>query len=139
MANMFHLGIAVNDLDRARAFYEENLGCALGRTGNSRFDVDFFGHHLVVHLDEEEAARQAGSTSRVEGGGAPVRHFGVILADGEWEALVSKLKGAGVAFTMEPQLLRAGTPNEQKITLVPDNYGNVVEFKSMPFDKVFAK
>lgn len=139
MTNMFHLGIAVNDLVRAREFYEKTLGCPLGRTGKSRFDVNFFGHHLVVHLDEEESARQEGSTSRVEGGDAPVRHFGVILGDGEWEALVSKLKDAGVEFAMEPQLLRVGTPNEQKITLVPDNCGNIVEFKSMPFDKVFAK
>ena len=139
MANMFHLGIAVNDLDRAREFYEKTLGCSLGRTGKSRFDVNFFGHHLVVHLDEEETARQTSSTSRVEGGGAPVRHFGVILAENEWEDLVSKLKEARVEFAMEPQQLRVGTPNEQKITLVPDNCGNVVEFKSMPFEKVFAK
>jgi len=39
---------------------------------------------------------------------------------------------------MEPQHLRIGRPNELKIILVPDDCGNVVEFKSMPFENVFA-
>ena len=40
---------------------------------------------------------------------------------------------------MEPRRLRDGAASEQKIMLAGDGCGNVVEFKSMPFDKVFAR
>ena len=45
---MFHLSIPVDDLDRAKAFYVDILGCTVGREAPGRFDIDFFDH--FVHL-----------------------------------------------------------------------------------------
>lgn len=43
-----HLSIPVADLEAARRFYVDLLGCRLGRTEPGRFDFDFFGHHVSV-------------------------------------------------------------------------------------------
>jgi mannitol/fructose-specific phosphotransferase system IIA component (Ntr-type) len=90
----FHLSIPVPDLDRARAFYGEILGCAEGRSAQDRIDFDFFGHHLVVHVEPTEAAHH---TAVVVSGGypTPVRHFGVIV---DRERLMSTGIGNGVAL-----------------------------------------
>jgi extradiol dioxygenase family protein len=48
-----HLSITprpANDLDRARKFYGELLGCPEGRKMPGRADFNFFGHHIVAHL-----------------------------------------------------------------------------------------
>ena len=36
MEPLFHLSIPVDDLDRAKAFYVDMLGCELGRKASSR-------------------------------------------------------------------------------------------------------
>jgi len=78
MEPLFHLSIPVDDLDRAKAFYVDMLGCALGRKAGGRFDIDFFGHHVVAHLAPAEAGR-VNDTIDSDGDMAPSRHFGVIL------------------------------------------------------------
>ncbi len=46
----FHLAIPIHDLDAARHFYVETLGCGLGRSGADWQDLDFFGNQVVVHV-----------------------------------------------------------------------------------------
>src|SRR5687767_14806075 len=45
----FHLAFPVRDLDEARRFYGDVVGCPQGRSDTSYQDFDFFGHHLVAH------------------------------------------------------------------------------------------
>jgi len=135
---MFHLSIPVSDLDRARAFYVDLLGCRVGREGERRIDIDFFGHHVVAHLAQEEA-EQAVQRFHSDGVDVSVRHFGAIVTEGEWQRLRARLEDAGVAFTMAPQTIRAGTVEEQRIMMMPDGCGNVVELKSIPPERVFAR
>ena len=52
----FHLAFPVHDLDAARHFYGEVLGCAEGRSADRWIDFDFFGHQIVAHLDAERRA-----------------------------------------------------------------------------------
>ena len=44
MAPPFHLAIAVDDLEAARAFYGGLLGCREGRSSNHWVDFDLGGH-----------------------------------------------------------------------------------------------
>ena len=137
MEPLFHLSIPVDDLDRAKAFYIDTLGCTVGRETRGRFDINFFGHHIVAHHSSREAAK-ANGTIASDGDTAPLRHFGVILALDDWRAMEQRLTGKNVEFTLSPRLSFAGKPAEQHIMMLPDGCGNIVEFKSQPRDRVFA-
>lgn len=137
MDPLFHLSIPVDDLDRAKTFYLETLGCKPGRQTKGRFDINFFGHHIVAHLAPREAAKAHG-TIPSDGDTAPLRHFGVILPLEAWQEMEQRLTSRGVEFTLSPRLSFAGKPAEQHIMMLPDGCGNIVEFKSQPRERVFA-
>jgi uncharacterized protein len=134
---LFHLSIPVDDLDQAKAFYIDILGCAIGRETKGRFDINFFGHHIVAHLSPREAAKPSGAIES-DGDVAPLRHFGVILPLDAWQAMAHRLRGRDMDFTLSPRLSFAGKPAEQHIMMLPDGCGNIVEFKSQPHERVFA-
>ncbi len=137
MEPLFHLSIPVDDLDRAKTFYIDTLGCTVGRETRGRFDINFFGHHIVAHLSPREAAK-ANGTIPSDGATAPLRHFGVILPLDDWKDMERRLTDRNVAFLLSPRLSFSGKPAEQHIMMLPDGCGNVVEFKSQPRDRVFA-
>ena len=133
----FHLSVPVTDLASARAFYGGLLGCSEGRSADDRVDYDFFGHHLVMHVEPSDAAHR---TTVIESSGIPTpcRHFGVILPQDQWDVIAARLCDAGVHFFMEPQVIFPGEVREQAILLVEDGSGNVVELKSQPAARIFA-
>ena len=45
----FHLAFPVSDLNKARFFYKEILGCLEGRTDTNWVDFNFFGHQITAH------------------------------------------------------------------------------------------
>ena len=124
----FHLALPVHDLDAAHGFYIDLLGCPTGRTASRWTDLDFFGHQLTLHL--VDADDQAVDTNPVDGDNVPARHFGVVLARDEWDALRTKLEDAGVHFLIEPKIRFEGEPGEQATMFVTDSSGNALEFKS---------
>jgi uncharacterized protein len=136
MPAQFHLSIPVESIERARAFYVDLIGCTQGRASEQRIDVNFFGHHIVMHLAPDEAVQ---SVKHFESDGATVsvRHFGAIVDVVQWQALADRLDGK-VEFSMAPQTIREGTVEEQRIMMFPDGCGNIVEFKSIPHSRVFA-
>ena len=74
----FHISVPVSDLEAARRFYGGLLGCSEGRSAERRIDFNFFGHHLVTHLEPDDAAH--GTTDIVSAGvKTPCRHFGLVL------------------------------------------------------------
>jgi hypothetical protein len=134
----FHLAFPVRDLAEARAFYGGLLGCPEGRSSDEWVDFDFHGHQIVAHLAPAEAGHRA--TNPVDGEDVPVRHFGVILSLGEWDALAERLTAAGVRFVIEPQVRFKGLPGEQATMFFLDPSGNALEFKAFAQDEaVFAK
>ncbi len=137
MNPLFHLSIPVDDLDRAKAFYVGTLGCAIGRETRGRFDINFFGHHIVAHLAPDQAGQNAGSIPS-DGATSPLRHFGVVLDPDAWEEMKSRLESAKVDWVLTPRISFAGKPAEQRIMQCQDGAGNVVEFKGQARDRVFA-
>ncbi|MCC5793805.1 MAG: VOC family protein [Chromatiales bacterium] len=133
----FHLAVLVDDLDAARTFYGDLLGCPAGRSSGSWADFDFFGHQLVCHQLPGE--RPPASSQLVDGHGVPVPHFGVVLPLAEWEALRSRLEAAGVGFRVDPHVRFAGQPGEQHTFFITDPAGNALEFKGFRgLDALFA-
>lgn len=134
----FHLAFPVRNIDEARRFYGELLGCAEGRSAPEWVDFNFFGHQLVAHLAPDECGHRC--TSDVDGHRVPVRHFGAVLSMKEWESLAARLKTEGVHFEIEPQIRFKGKVGEQATMFFLDPSGNALEFKA--FDdpsQIFAK
>jgi extradiol dioxygenase family protein len=134
----FHLAFPVDDLDAARAFWGEAMGCAEGRSSDSWIDFDFYGHQIVAHLAPEAAAAQA--SNPVDGHDVPVPHFGIVLEMTQWEDLTERLRAAGVAFVIEPHVRFRGQPGEQATMFFRDPAGNAIEMKAFAnLAMLFAK
>ena len=134
----FHLAFPVTDLDAARRFYGEFLGCAEGRASNAWVDFDFHGHQIVAH--KVASTQMADAASLVDGDQVPVRHFGVILDLAAWETLAAKLRSAQTRFIIEPHVRFRGLPGEQATMFFLDPFGNALEFKAFGNpDLLFAK
>jgi hypothetical protein len=133
----FHLAFPVHDLEAARAFYGELLGCPEGRSAAQWIDFDFFGHQIVAHLAPQSAPRHH---NPVDGHDVPVPHFGAVLAMAQWKALAERLRTAGTRFVIEPDIRFEGQPGEQATMFFLDPSGNALEFKAMRDpDNLFAK
>ena len=127
----FHLAIQVHDLDEARRFYGEFLGCPEGRSSDAWIDFDLYGHQFVCHLNPAlKDAAQSAVKNPVDGHGVPVPHFGVVLEMDAWQALADKLKAHGVEFEIEPYVRFKGEPGEQATMFFKDPSGNALEFKA---------
>lgn len=124
----FHLAFPVSNLGDTRDFYEELLGCSVGRTSERWIDFNFYGHQITAHLKPEEAT--AARANEVDGDQVPTRHFGVILPWNDWQSLADRLKGAGIDFIIEPRIRFQGEVGEQATMFFLDPSGNALEFKS---------
>lgn len=135
MPDPFHLAFPVTDLDAARRFYADLLGCGVGRSSDRWIDFDFFGHQLVAQLVEPgpgaDAAKpfQVGANT-VDGHEVPVPHFGIVLSMEAWKALAERVREAGVDFILEPYIRFEGEPGEQGTMFFRDPSGNALEFKA---------
>lgn len=133
----FHLAFPVKDLAATRTFFEDLLGCKIGRTSDRWIDFDFWGNQITAHLTENgdsEAPR-----NHVDGKEVPVKHFGAILEMAEWESLAERLKAHGIDFIIEPYIRFKGEVGEQATMFFLDPNGNALEFKAFKnYDQVFA-
>ena len=134
----FHLAFPVHSLAEARRFYGGLLGCPEGRSSDGWVDFDLFGHQVVAHLSPGECNPAA--TNAVDGHQVPVRHFGVVLDMPAWQALAERLRAAGTAFVIEPQIRFKGQVGEQATMFFLDPSGNALEFKAFEDPaQLFAK
>jgi extradiol dioxygenase family protein len=126
MPALFHLAFHVRDLDAARRFYGDVLGCREGRSTDTWVDFDFEGHQLSLHLGEPFRTERTG---RVGDQLVPMPHFGLVLELPQWQAMAERLKQAGTDFVLEPQLRYPGQPGEQWTMFFCDPFGNPIEVK----------
>jgi uncharacterized protein len=134
----FHLAFPVHNLQSARAFYGELLGCPEGRSSDEWIDFNLYGHQVVAHLAPDETKRAA--TNAVDGDNVPVRHFGVVLSMSEWDTLSKRLQAANTQFIIEPHIRFKGEVGEQATMFFLDPSGNALEFKAFQdMNSLFAK
>lgn len=124
----FHLAIPVDDLDKARSFYGDLLGCEEGRSDSQWIDWNFYGHQLVTHVAPERILPPAHNA--VDGHAVPVPHFGAVLDMQSWQQLADKVQQAGIEFVIEPYVRFKGQPGEQATMFFYDPAGNALEFKA---------
>ena len=111
MKSLFHLAYHVTDLDAARSFYGNVLGCREGRSTETWVDFDFFGHQISLHLGRPfEVTR----TGKVGDHMVMMPHLGVVLPLDAWFELAARLESAGIAFDIPPVVRFKGEPGEQR-------------------------
>jgi extradiol dioxygenase family protein len=83
-------------------------------------------------LDGAAEPLKTAPTGRVGEHMVPMPHFGLVLQKDDWQAMADRLRAAGVAFVIEPQLRFAGQPGEQWTMFFYDPSGNPIEIKGFP-------
>ena len=118
----FHLAIPVNALDQSVKFYQEVLGCQVGRTSVHSAILNFFGHQLVLHNSDEPVPMQDGIYPR---------HFGLVVDDqSDWDDIVDHLEGHKIDFLIEPGVKHLGEVTEYQTLFFRDPSGHVIEIKT---------
>jgi len=126
----FHVAIPVYDLEEARRFYREVLGCPEGRSSDQWTDFNLYGHQFVIHLKPRPQGQAPHHTNPVDGHDVPVPHYGVVLEWEAWHELEARLRAQGIQFIIEPGIRFAGKPGEQATMFFLDPSGNALEFKA---------
>ena len=124
---LFHLAFPVVDLEEARTFYVDILGCVSGRESDRWIDFDFFGHQLVCHLSPASISETSNPVDQED---VPVPHYGVVLDWNEFEAIIKQLEEKKINFIIKPTIRFKGEVGEQAIAFLRDPSGNAIEFKS---------
>ena len=123
----FHLAIPVRNIKEAQDFYGNLLNFQEGRSSSHWIDYNFFGHQLVVHLDNNMKSK---SFNPVDGKDVPIPHFGIVLAWKDWQLMKKKLESVNIDFIIEPYIRFVGEPGEQATMFFHDPAGNALEFKA---------
>ena len=133
----FHLAIPVSNLEKNRAFYKDILEFEEGRSSDHWVDFNFFGHQLVIHLDDNIKNE---NTNPVDGKNVPIPHFGVVLPWASFHKFAELLKSKQIEFIIEPYIRFEGLVGEQATMFFKDPSLNALEFKAFKdMSQLFAK
>lgn len=134
----FHVAVPVHDVELARAFYRDVLGCPEGRSDTQWVDFNLYGHQFVIHYKPRN--EDTSHHNPVDGHSVPVPHYGVVLEWKDWEELAARLKKMNIKFIIEPYIRFKGEVGEQATMFLGDPCGNALEFKAFKdIDQLFAK
>lgn len=136
MNRPFHAAYHVYDLQQARTFYRDVLGCTEGRSTETWVDFDFFGNQLSLHVGAPFTTTRTGQVGDHK---VLMPHIGVVLPLEEWLELADRLSRLGTTFEIPPVIRFAGEPGEQRTMFFLDPSGNPIEIKGFKdFDGLFA-
>lgn len=119
--HIFHLALPVDNLEISKQFYIGVLGAHIGRENSEWLDILLWGHQITLHLRPDEVLSKEHQGKR---------HFGVVLPWSDWQHLAEQIRGENVAFLKEPEILLAGTPEEQAKFYLEDPSNNIIEIKA---------
>jgi extradiol dioxygenase family protein len=129
----------VHNLEAAKDFYENVLGCVEGRSSEKWQDYSLHGHQIVAHWAGNDYRCQD-YYNPVDGDEVPVPHVGLALTVEQFHELAERVRSKGVNFIIEPHLRFKGMPGEQYTMFFKDPSGNNLEFKAMTHpENLFAK
>ena len=137
MSNCLHLAIPAGDLEVAKTFYCDVLGCKTGNSEEGRWvDIDFWGNERTLHQSVE---RLPTVRHDVDMGAVAVPHFGIHLSEDEFNNLKKRIEDAGLEYLDKPYRRFIGDEFEQETFFIEDTNGNVLEMKTMVNPEVLFK
>jgi extradiol dioxygenase family protein len=118
---ILHLSLPIADLDAARAFYVDALGCSPGQLVDGGMDVWFYGLQLTLQQPPDQVLPddQQGA-----------RHFGVTLDRAVLDELMARLEGLPVRWINRVSTDTVGTFRGKTSARLADPSGNIIELKS---------
>jgi extradiol dioxygenase family protein len=123
---LFHLAFPVHDLEEARRFYIDGLGCTLGRASATALTLELKGHQIVAHLSKRPPEKQKGIYPR---------HFGLIfMLQEDWKQVADEAQAKGLSFHQKPHHRFPGTRLEHSTFMLEDPSHNLLEFKHYKYD-----
>ena len=126
--NCFHLAIPCGDLEVAKKFYSETLGCRLDNSAQEWADVDFWGNELTLHKTHMKLPRERHD---VDMGNVPVPHFGVHLDKEVFKKIKENLRANNIKYLDNPHTRFKDRKEEQETFFIEDPHGNVLELKTL--------
>ena len=123
---LFHLAFPVTDLEEAKRFYVDGLGCSLGRMSNSAITLSLSGNQLVGHLTKTQSESPKSIYPR---------HFGLVfVSEEDWQAMADRARQKGLRFYQEPRHRYPGTRLEHATVFLEDPFHNLLEFKHYKYE-----
>ena len=126
--NCFHLAIPCGDLEKAKHFYNEILGCRLDNSAQEWADVDFWGNELTLHASEHKLENERHD---VDMGNVSVPHFGVHLDKDVFNKIKENLKSNNIKYLDEPYTRFKDKKEQQETFFIQDPHGNILELKTL--------
>ncbi|HNU60317.1 MAG TPA: VOC family protein [Aquaticitalea sp.] len=126
MVTQFHLALPCSSVNRTRNFYVDVLGATIGRSSVKWADVNLYGNQIT--FTECGPFKFESRSYSFNGDILPSFHFGVILNDEEWNAVLSRLKAKKQDIVSEVKFLENKT-GEHRSFFVKDPNDFTVEFK----------
>ena len=126
--NCFHLAVPCGDLETAKKFYSEALGCRLDNAAQEWADVDFWGNELTLHKTEMKLPNERHD---VDMGNVPVPHFGVHLDKNVFNKIKENLQSNNINYLDKPYIRFKGKKEEQETFFIKDPHGNILELKTL--------
>jgi extradiol dioxygenase family protein len=127
----FRRDVQVRDMDEARRFYQEILGCSEGPGGEQRLVFNLYGHEIVCRLDPQlrKRGRVILQYNLVDGKYLPVPHCRIILNMKDWRSLANRLKQHKVKLVIDNNG-HLKSANTTATLLLLDPSGNALELQS---------
>ena len=123
---IFHLAFPVNDLEEAKRFYVEGLGCTLGRESKVALTLNLAGHQIIAQLTKDPLEKQKSIYPR---------HFGLVFtSEDDWKRLVERAKMKNLHFYQEPRTRFSGSRLEHQTFFLEDPSHNLLEFKHYTYE-----
>jgi len=119
--HIFHLALPVDNLDASKRFYIDVLGAKIGRENSEWLDILLWGHQITLHLRPDEVLSKERQGKR---------HFGAVLPWSDWQHLAENIRNKSIDFLKRPEILLAGTPEEQAKFYLQDPSNNIIEIKA---------
>ncbi len=118
---LFHLAFPVTNIPQAKAFYQQGLGCDVGRESPQSLILKLYGHQLVAHVTHEPLIPQKGIYPR---------HFGLVFSQkSAWQTLVERAQHHHLTFYQSPRRRFPDLPLEHHTFFLADPFHNLLEFK----------
>jgi uncharacterized protein len=118
---IFHLAIPINDVEKAKQFYQDGLGCEVGRENPNAVIFNFYGHQVVAHVTKENLTPAKSIYPR---------HFGLIFTEeSQWELFLNRVKNQELLFYQEPKIRFLGELTEHRTFFLEDPFYNILEIK----------
>ena len=131
MSSTFHFAVEVGDIEVARGFYVDILGCdEADHELPNWVDINLWGNELTLHSSSPDNTPKNECHNVDNMGTIPVPHSGVHLDRATYIDVKRRIEDAGIEYVCKPFIRFKDKELEQETFFIKDPHGNHLEIKS---------